>query len=68
MGASSRIYVLGVHDLPATRVGRVMMMVPDVDQVVHRTPKLFVGRGGVKVYGSIPLTRIQCNTNFVYAS
>ena len=43
-GCLLRIYVLGAHDLPATRVGRVMMMVPDVDRNVHWMAKLFRGR------------------------
>ena len=43
-----RIYVLDVHDLPATHVGRVMMMMPEVDYYVHKTPKLSVVGVSVK--------------------
>ena len=43
-----RIYVLDAHNLPATLVGRVMMMMPDVDYYAHKTPKLSVVGVSVK--------------------
>jgi hypothetical protein len=59
VGAALGSLVLSAHDLPATREGRVVMMVPDVDPGVHGTPKLWRAIRSVKADDAVGLTVIR---------